>query len=385
VLRARGKNTWQIVVYAGTDPTTGRERRTRETFHGSKKQAADRERQLVLEARAGKYTSPDHTVAELLAAWLAQVAPDLAATTIYNYRAMIDGHLVPELGAVKLAKLTPARIDRCYVDLRATLAPKSVRNVHAVLRRALAQGQRWGWITTNPATLASPPKLVKPEIRPPARDDVAAFLAHLLAADPDLGTLAWLAAVTGARRGELAGLRWSDVDVDRATLLIERSVAQTAGTTFVKDTKTHQARRIALDQLTLQLLGQHRARLVDTSDATGITFTTDLPVFPNVETFRPLHPDTITKRYRSAADAWRARRAKELDIDIKEIQDLGRLHDLRHFAATQALDAGVNVRTVAGRLGHANPATTLNVYAHFLKASDQDAAEVLGEIAAGSP
>lgn len=340
----------------------------RRTVHGSKRAAQDIERQLVLETRVGNVDDPQVTLAEALAAWLQHATPDLAATTLYNYRRLIDQRINPALGTVKLAKLTPAMLDGFYGRLRGELSPKTIRNVHAVLRRALKQAQRWGWISSNPAALASPPRIPTTEIRPPSREDVAAFLSGLTETDPEFGTLVWLAAVTGARRGELCGLRWSDVDATTGTLLIERAVAQIGGEAIVKSTKTHQARRIALDRATLQLLDGQRDRLRERADALGVRFTSELPVFPN-EHFQHLHPDTISKRYRTAADA---------------AGMPGRLHDLRHFAATQALAAGIPVRTVAGRLGHANPATTHNVYAHFLEASDQRAAEVLGALVAGS-
>jgi integrase len=364
VIRARGKGTWQVVVYAGTDTLSGKERRVRRTVHGSKRDAEDVERQLTLDARVGVVDDPRKTVADALAAWLEHAGPDLAVTTLYNYRRIIDRDINPKLGKVKLAKLTPAMLDRFYGQLRNELSAKTIRNVHAVLRRALKQAQRWGWIASNPALLATPPKVPRSEIHPPGRDDVAAFAAKLATSDPDLGALVWLAAVTGARRGELCGLRWADLDSETGTLLIERSVVQIGGQTIVKSTKTHQARRIALDTATLEVLQRHRQRLGDRAIVLGADFSEDLPIFPN-EYFQHLHPDTISKRYRVAAD---------------QAGMPGRLHDLRHFAATQALAAGIPVRTVAGRLGHANPSTTHNVYAHFVEVSDQHAAEVLGAL-----
>jgi integrase len=364
VIRARGKGTWQVVVYAGTDTLTGKERRVRRTVHGTKRDAEDVERQLILQARAGNVDDPRKSVADALEAWLEHAAPDLAVTTLYNYRRIIDRDITPRLGKVKLTKLTPAMLDRFYGQLRKELSAKTIRNVHAVLRRALKQAQRWGWIASNPALLATPPRVPRSEIHPPGRADVAAFAAKLAASDPDLGSLVWLAAVTGARRGELCGLRWGDLDTTTGTLLIERSVVQIGGQAIVKSTKTHQARRIALDTATLEVLLRHRQRLGDRAIVLGVDFSDELPIFPN-ENFEHLHPDTISKRYRVAADA---------------AGMPGRLHDLRHFAATQALAAGIPVRTVAGRLGHANPSTTHNVYAHFVEVSDQHAADVLGAL-----
>ena len=364
MIRQRGPTTFQVVVYAGHGPD-GRERRIRRTVHGTKRRARDVERQLTLDTRSGKYGASDITLGELLDQWLERAAPELSPTTVNGYRANIRLHVKVELGALKLSKLTPARLDRHYSELRDQgLAPTTIRQVHAVIRRALNQAVRWGWLTSNPATLATPPKLSRATVSPPGREQLAQFLVELLDVDPDFGTLVWVAAVTGARRGELVGLRWTDVDASARTLLISRSVVTTGKDMYVKDTKTHQSRRIALDTVTLELLERLRAREVERAQAAGITFTTDRWVFATPEGGH-LDPNALTGRYRREA------RARDLP---------GRLHDLRHFAATEALGAGIPVRTVAGRLGHASPATTHNVYAHFLEASDRLAADTLGRI-----
>ena len=138
-------------------------------------------------------------------------------------------------------------------------------------------------------------------------------------------------------------------------------MVQIGGQAIVKSTKTHQARRIALDTATLEVLQRHRQRLGERAIVAHFAMSDDLPIFPN-DHFQHLPPDTVSKRYRIAAD--RAGMP-------------GRLHDLRHIAATQPLAPGIPVRTVAGRLGHANPSTTHNVYAHFVEVSDQHAADVL--------
>ena len=124
MIRARGKGAWQVVVYAGTDPRTGKERRIRRTVHGSKRAAQDVERQLVLEPRVGDVDDPQVTLAEVLDAWLQHATPDLAATTLYNYRGLIDQRINPALGTVKLAKLTPAMLDGFYGRLRGNCRPR---------------------------------------------------------------------------------------------------------------------------------------------------------------------------------------------------------------------------------------------------------------------
>ena len=177
-----------------------------------------------------------------------------------------------------------------------------------------------------------------------------------------------MSAATGLRRGEGCGLRWSDLDVGARTLVVERSVVAVSGKGAIeKDTKTHAARRIALDAATLEVLVRHREAMEEQAESCGVELAGDAFVFSHAsDGSRPWHPDNV-----SAAFA-RVRGRAGLDRV--------RLHDLRHMHATQLLAAGVPVRTVSGRLGHANAATTLNVYGHFLEPSDRQAAEVIGDL-----
>ncbi len=245
------------------------------------------------------------------------------------------------------------------------LSPASVRHVHAVLRGALGQAVKWGWVPVNPAASASPPKIRRKEIHPPSIADTRTLLDAADAHDPELGALLRVLTATGARRGEVCGLRWSDLDRGSHTLSIQRSVASIAGGTVVKDTKTHAARRIALDSDTIDILDRQRERLEHRAAVCELDFNAEGYIFTTTaDGADPLHPDTITGAF--------GRVCKSVGIKV-------RLHDLRHLHATQLLAAEVPVRTVSGRLGHANAATTLK-YAHFLEASDREAADVIGNL-----
>ena len=224
--------------------------------------------------------------------------------------------------------------------------------MHAVLRGALGQAVRWGWIPTNPAESASPPKLRRREITPPGIRDTRALLDAADEHDPEFGAVLRVLAATGARRGEVCGLRWSDLDIESGTVLIRRSIASVAGGTVVKDTKTHAARRIALDPATLAVLARQRQLLEQRAVACAVEFNPDGFMFTSTaDGSSPLHPDTITGGFRRLCDR----------LGLRGF----RVHDLRHLHATQLLAAGVPVRTVSGRLGHADAATTLNVYARL--------------------
>ena len=349
------------------DATSPRARQLSRTVQGTKREAQRALAALVTEVSAGKISSSTTTLADLLDRWLEHVAEQLSPTTIREYRRLVARMIAPDLGSLTLRRVTTQRLDAYYASLvrERELSPSSVRHVHAVLRGALGQAVRWGWIPTNPAASASPPKVRRREITPPAIADARALLAAADEHDVDFGALLRVLTATGARRGEVCGLRWSDIDTGSRTLSIQRSVASVSGGTIVKDTKTHAARRIALDTDTLAVLATHRERMQRRAllcradlDPDGFVFTT------TADGSQPLHPDTITGTFSRLCRA----------AGLNSV----RLHDLRHLHATQLLAAGVPVRTVSGRLGHANAATTLNVYAHFLEASDRDAADVIG-------
>ena len=139
-----------------------------------------------------------------------------------------------------------------------------------------------------------------------------------------------------------------------------------------KDTKTHAARRVALDEGTVQLVAAHRERMAARAAMCRVELTDDAFVFSNAgDCSEPWFPDSVSRSFKR--------------LCIAEGLPNARLHDLRHFVASQLLSAGVDVRTVAGRLGHRNAATTLNVYAHFLEQADRSAADVIGRVIAAEP
>jgi integrase len=150
------------------------------------------------------------------------------------------------------------------------MAPATVRQVHAILRRALDQAARWGWIPANPAALASPPRLGSSEVRPPTPEEVSRLLEAAYEADPDFAVLLWLAATTGARRRELCALRRRSVDLEAAELLILRNLFQAAGRLVEKDTKTHAAAGSRCRDDSVALLDEHRRRCAERAEACGV-------------------------------------------------------------------------------------------------------------------
>jgi integrase len=214
---------------------------------------------------------------------------------------------------------------------------------------------------------ATPPAVRRAEIVPPDIETALRLLAAAEEREPEFAILLRVLAATGARRGEVCALRWRDVDLDKRTLVIRHSIAKSGNGVVQKDTKTHASRRIALDEATVAILRQYRLDLERRAATIAMKIRDDAYVFSlDPDGGVPLHPDLVSGRFRSLC--------RKLGI-------VGvRLHDLRHLHATQLLAAGVPVRTVSGRLGHANASTTLNVYAHFLEASDREAADVVSRL-----
>ena len=276
----------------------------------------------------------------------------------------------PELGKIKLSRLTARDLDRLYAKLRAKgNAPMTVRHVHTFIGTALHQGERWQLVDRNVARQATPPTVHPAEVVAPSPDEVRRVVEAAESTEPTLAALLLLAALTGARRGELCALRWSDVDWQAGTLRIARSVYETAGGGWAeKGTKTHQARRIGLDELGLAILRRHRVAVDELAVKLGVTVALDAFLFSRSPAgLEPIRPGVLSKFTRRVAD--------RAGVDTH-------LHALRHFSATQAIAAGFDPVTVGTRLGHADPSITLRVYSHAVEQRDRELAASLGRVLA---
>jgi integrase len=304
----------------------------------------------------------------LLERWFTVASVRWAPTTARNVRSIIDRQLVPKSGDVLVRELTAVMIDEFYAGLRrngridaAPLSVGAVRRVHAVLHAALAQAMRWEWIWSNPAASACPPRSEPVEVRPPTPGEVAVLLDRVLDRDPSFHLFLVLAATTGARRGQLLGLRWSDVDLAGGSLLFQRALVEGMTGPVLAPSKNHRCHRAFLDDTTAALLRDyHQGLCVPRQARDRFVFAVDL------DGLRPWLPNWTTKRF--------------IELHSDAGLDHFRLHDLRHFMATEMLNAGVAIPIVAERLAHARASTTLNHYAHAVPGGDRAAAELLSTI-----
>jgi integrase len=341
------------------------------TFYGTSRDADTELRRMCQEIDHGRTSAGTDTLESLLKRWLEHCEQvGHAPATLHEHKRMVDKIIIPMMpGTIKLRQLGAEDLDRLYGKLTGKgNKPSSVRRVHAVVRAALAQAVKWRLVGYNVALDATPPPLRPADVESPAPEDVEMLVrAGYQGMDPVSGVLLYLAAVTGARRGELCGLKWSDVDWENGTLTIARSAddkgIKPGQPARIKATKTYKARTIPLDALTLDELKRHRDWL--TEGPAGRPISEDSFIFSG-SVRRPMRPDHASYVCEKAA--------KDAGVKIH-------FHQLRHYMASQAIGAGFDPVAVAHRLGHSNPQTTLNIYAKALPAqSQQIAASVAGTV-----
>jgi integrase len=374
-LQERGPKTWRLSVYVARDSRTGRKRYAQRTVHGSKREAERALARLVTEVEEGRHSaSAAGTFGNLLDRWLETKAQSVDPATISNYRWVTEKYVRPGLGRARLASLKAVDIDSFYVRLAEQpgergkmLSPRTIRICHVVIRQALDQARKWGLITRNPALDASPPRSRHHEIHPPSVDQVLTLLTAAKAYDEDFATYLRVLAATGCRRSEALALRWNSIDWKKSELAIAHSLTMVNSSIVEKDTKTHQARRLVLDSGTVLVLKSHKERVKARASGCGIELNDDAFVFTSeADGSVPWRPDVATNRF--------GRLCKSVGISGV------RLHDLRHYVATNLGAGGTPIATISARLGHRDRATTLNIYQHALPAQDHQAAEMLGAL-----
>lgn len=319
------------------------------------------------------------TVQDYLNQWLLAHALEVKPRTRAGYAHLIKNYVAPRIGGKRLQSLRPADLSTFYRELLESggrngnpLSPRTVEYVHAVLRKAFADAVRNDQLlTSNPAERAKRPR----KEQAPAGDMwTAEHLASFLKTTSTHRLHAYfrLAAYTGARRGELMNLRWSDVNLSEdASIRVRGTVSVIDGTRVEGTTKGGRERTVSIDPGTANVLVEHRRRQQEERAVAAGSWIEGDHVFRR-ELGEPLFPDTPT-----------ALMAKLLRQHNQEAAATGgsvlpaiRLHDLRHLHATLLLKAGVPVHVVASRLGHSDPAITLRVYAHVLDDQASQAATV---------
>jgi len=361
---------WAFVVDT-TPPGAARRRQVRKRGFATKRVAQEALTATLAEVQSGGFVAPERvTVGEYLQRWLDGLTTvGLRPSTIDGYRWLIARYLPEDLGAVRLQDLGAVDLDRLYSALLAgggrngrALSPRTVRYLHVVIGKAMSDAERKGLVVRNIARLASPPSMTSarsPEMTVWTPAETKVFL--LAVADHHHGVLWHVSAMTGLRRGEVCGLQWSDIDLDRGVLQVRRALVVSGQRVIEGEPKTRRSRRtVNLDPGTVTSLRAHRRTQLEQRMMVGAGFTDRGFVFCSPEG-QPWHPGVVGRAF--------TRKVRSMP-ELPQI----RMHDLRHGHASHLLAAGVNVKVVSERLGHASTSFTLDTYGHVLPGQQADAA-----------
>lgn len=337
-------------------------RRRRKSFYGdTRKEVQDK---LIEALRAKQQNLPiapeRQKLSQFLERWLERSAkPTLRPRTFEGYRDHVNKHIVPSIGHIRLAKLTPEDVQGFLNEKIASgLSPRTVQYMHAVLRRALNQAVRWGYLVRNVATLVDRPRSQTKEIEPLTPEQARTLLTTV--EGDRLEALYRVALALGLRKGEALGLRWQNVDLEESQLSVRNSMQRVEGKLQLVETKTNRSRRtITMPASVVSALRLHRARqLRERLMAAGRWKENDLVFATTIGT--PLDGRKITAHFKALL--------KRAELPDK------RFHDLRHTCASLLLAQSIHPRVVMDILGHSNIAMTMNTYSHVIPALQHDAA-----------
>jgi integrase len=368
-IRERSPGHWAIIVEM-RDPETGRRKRKWHSFAGTKRQAQDECARLVSEVRMGSYVEPTKaTLAQFLDRWLDDVRTRVTPKTHERYTQLCHKNINPLLGATVLAKLKPEQISEAYAKALATgrrrgdggLAPRTVRQMHAILKSALAQAVKWDILVRNPAAAVRGPKVGRAAMQTYDLEQTAELIEAARGKRVFIPVL--FAVLGGLRRGEIAALRWRHVDLVGAQLAVVQSAEQTKVGVRYKEPKSGRGRTIALSDTLVIELKAHQIRQAEEFLRLGRRLSDG--------DFVVTQPDGSPLRPHSLGQEW-----------VRFLGHHGalpriRFHDLRHAHATHLLSSGIHPKVASERLGHSKVGITLDLYSHVLPNMQADAAAIV--------
>jgi integrase len=370
-------STWSFVIRV-TDERTGVSKPKWAGGFPTEAAAKEARDSARVAARQGVYVDRSRiTVTQYLEDWLDAHALEIKPATLSTYRYLVTHYVTAHIGRMRLQAVRPTTLSGLYRDLLVhggkegrPLSRATVDYVQAILRKAFNDAVRSEQLlVTNPAERAKRPRGGPRGLREVwTAEQLRTFLNA--ASHHRLSAFFRVPAYTGARRGEVSNLRWADIDWAAPALRIKGSVGIIAGQRVEGTTKSGRERLVSLDLGTIDVLRDLRRKQVENQLALGDAWTETGHVFTSGDGV-PINPDSMTALMAKTIRAYNA----ALPPDVPALP-LARLHDLRHVHATHLLLAGVPVHVVADRLGHADPAITLRVYAHVLRQHAAGVADV---------
>ncbi len=344
----------------------------RKSVYGKTREEVQKKlKQSIRDIDSGLPLSNDQeTVEHYLTEWLETVRHQVKTSSFHCYDNSIRLHVVPSLGKHRLSKLTPQHVQQFYTQkLKAGLSSTTVRQIHLILHRALKDAMRMGMIQRNVTEMVKPPRNRKVEMKTLDARQAALFVDA--ANGERLEALFVLAITTGMRQGELLGLRWQDVDIDKGILHVRQALYITRGVIYLTAPKTVNSKRtIHLSKVAIYALRKYRINYLQEALAFGPEWNTQ---------YNLVFPTTTGNPIRAAHLVSLAFHRILSNAGLPHI----RFHDLRHTAATLMLERGVNPKMVSEILGHSDIAITLGIYGHVTPRMQQMALDTIDDLYGG--
>lgn len=372
VVRNESKHgaVWRVRLDYGADPLTGKRMQPYDPHtYATEAEARRRAGEVQADANRGPRLDPSRrTVGEVISEWLdTEARLTVRPRTLESYESICRVHLVPAFGTLQLAKLSSGAIERWRAQKIVAGASTRVVTLSTLhLGQACAYAMRHSYINHNPVKALRALKTEHTEMQVWSGTEATSFIA---ATAMHIYSPIWsLALYTGMRKGELIGLKWEDVDLERRILRVRRTLGYAGGALCEEDTKSRQARSIDISEPLVRILHEHRARQNAARLQLGPSWGGTWVCATNIGT--PINPSNLTRQLNAQIAATAVSRI--------------RFHDLRHTCASLLLAAGVPVHVVSRQLGHANAAITLRVYAHLMPGQGAEAAGIMGRVLAGN-
>ena len=367
-IRKRKDGRWEGRYTVGHDPETGKAI-IKNVLGKTQAEVKEKLKKAIEENVGIDYgKAKTYTVGGWLEVWMENYAKiKLRPSTYKTSQGFLKNHVRPQIGSIPLADLTSLDLQRFYKHLLdggrvdrieakkkpKGLAPKTVRNIHQMIGSAYNLAMEQNLVSKNPTQGCALPKVEHKEMKTLTADQLSAFFQE--AKDSGVYELYYLDLATGLRRGELLGLKWTDVDFQHGALKIQRAISRQNGKVVEAPLKTKNAyRTLPLSADAIDVLAQQRRKTGNSEW-----------VFPS-PTGGPMSPDSVLHMLHRVL-----KRAGLPKV---------RFHDLRHTFATLALKSGVDVKTLSGALGHYSAGFTLNTYTHATAQMKQDAADAIGGV-----
>ena len=395
-IQNRGNGKYFLTVSCGFDAKGNRIRKTKTV---EAKNEIDAKAQLALFVqdieRGTHIDSAKMSFGEYLEMWLKQyVEKNLADKTIAFYKSLIQGRIIPALGHIKLQKLQPIHLIQFYNNLQEKgirrdtksdiLSSSTISKYHKAISSALQDAVEWQLIFNNPCERVKPPKVIKKESKYLDEKQSIILLSALENEPLKYKTMIYLDITTGLRRGELMAIEWQDIDFNKNSIKIKKSLQyiSKAGQSIKEPKNKSSVRTVVFPEFVAELLKKYRIEQKENKLKAGDKWISSDYAFTQDEG-RLMHVDTISKWFHSFIKRYNHKilnfRIPETEKEILLLPEIT-FHGLRHSAATMLMSKGLNLRAISGVLGHAQSSTTLNIYSHMVNGSSEEAATIMTNI-----